>query len=293
MKDLGPEKQILGMRISRDLAQGTLRLSQAEYIERVLQRFNMQSAKTVGTPLGSHFRLFQGQSPETDAELEYMAKVPYASAIGSLMYAAVCTRPDISHAVGVVSRFASNPGRQHWEAVKWIFRYLRRTTDLPLCFGRSKLIVQGFVDSDFAGDQDTRRSTTGYVFMVGSTAVSWVSRLQKIVTLSTTEAEYVAVTEAAKEMIWLKGFLEELGRKQESSVLFCDSQSAIHLAKNPVFHARTKHIDLRYHFIRSLLEDGDLLLQKILGSKNPADMLTKPVTIDKLKLCSTSVGLRA
>ena len=293
MKDLGAARQILGMRISRDMAQRTLRLSQAEYIERVLRRFNMQSAKAVGTPLGSHFRLSQGQSPKGDAEIDYMAKVPYASAIGSLMYAAVCTRPDISHAVGVVSRFASNPGKEHWEAVKWVMRYLRGSTDLPLCFGRSKLTVQGFVDADFAGDQDTRKSTTGYVFMVGSTAVSWVSRLQKIVTLSTTEAEYVAVTEAAKEMIWLNGFMEELGLKQEDGVLFCDSQSAIHLAKNPVFHARTKHIDLRYHFIRSLLEEGSLLLVKILGSKNPADMLTKPVTVDKLKLCSTSVGLHA
>jgi hypothetical protein len=293
MKDLGAAKQILGMRISRDRAQGTLRLSQAEYIERVLERFNMQSAKAVGTPLGSHFKLSQGQSPKTDAEREYMAKVPYTSAVGSLMYAMVNTRPDIAHAVGVVSRFASNPGKQHWEAVKWIMRYLRGTTDLPLCFGKGKLTVQGYVDADFAGDQDTRRSTTGYIYTMGSTAVSWVSRLQKLVTLSTTEAEYVAVTEAAKEMIWLKGFLEELGLKQENCVLFSDSQSAIHLAKNPVFHARTKHIDLRYHFIRSLLEDGDLLLEKILGDRNPADMLTKSVTVQKLKLCSTSVGLHA
>jgi ATP-binding cassette subfamily B (MDR/TAP) protein 1 len=209
------------------------------------------------------------------------------------MYAMVCTRPDIAHAVGVVSRFASNPGKQHWEAVKWILRYLRGTAEVPVWFGRADLVVRGYVDADFAGDHDTRRSTTGYVYTLGSTAVSWVSRLQKLVTLSTTEAEYVAVTEAAKEMIWLKAFLGELGLKQENSVLFSDSQSAIHLAKNPVFHARTKHIDLRYHFIRSLLEEGELLLEKILGSQNPADMLTKSVTIEKLKLCSTSVGLRA
>jgi hypothetical protein len=293
MKDLGAAKQILGMRISRDRTQGVLKLSQAEYIERVLERFNMQNAKAVGAPLGSQFRLSDVQSPKTDAEKEHMAKVPYASAIGSLMYAMVCTRPDIAHAVGVVSRFASNPGKQHWEAVKWILRYLRGTADVPLCFGRADLVVRGYVDADFAGDHDTRRSTTGYVYTLGSTAVSWVSRLQKLVTLSTTEAEYVAVTEAAKEMIWLKAFLGELGLKQENSVLFSDSQSAIHLAKNPVFHARTKHIDLRYHFIRSLLEEGELLLEKILGSQNPADMLTKSVTIEKLKLCSTSVGLRA
>ena len=111
MKDLGAAKQILGMRISRDEAEGTLRLSQAEYIEKVLQRFNMQNTKVVSTPLGSQFKLSEEQSPKTDADREHMSRVPYSSAIGSLMYAMVCTRPDIAHAVGVVSRFASNPGK--------------------------------------------------------------------------------------------------------------------------------------------------------------------------------------
>ena len=122
--------------------------------------------------------------------------------------------------------------------------------------------------------------------------MSWGSQLQKIVAHSTIEAEYVAVTEASKEMVWFQSFLEELGKKQEDNVLYCDSQSAIHLAKNPSFHSRTKHIHLRYHFIRSLMEDGILKLEKISGAQNPADMLTKTVTIDKLKLCSASVGLK-
>ena len=122
--------------------------------------------------------------------------------------------------------------------------------------------------------------------------MSWGSQLQKIVALSTTEAEYIVVTEASKEMVWLQSFLEELGKKQEDNVLYCDSQSAIHLAKNPSFHSRTKHIQLRYHFIRSLLEDGILKLEKINGAQNSTDMLTKTVTIDKLKLCSASVGLK-
>ena len=130
-----------------------------------------------------------------------------------------------------------------------------------------------------------------YVYTLGGTAVSWVSRLQKIVALSTTEAEYVAITEAGKEMVWLQGFLEELGQRQKKGILHSDSQSAIFLAKNSAFHPRTKHIQLRYHFIRSLLDDGQLTLEKIHGAKNPTDMLTKGVTIEKLKLCSTSVGL--
>jgi hypothetical protein len=129
MKDLGAAKQILGMRINRDKQKGTLQLSQEEYIDRILKRFSMSNAKPVSTPLASHFRLSKDQSPKTEEEKDFMAKVPYASAIGSLMYAMVCTRPDIAHAVGAVSRFMTNPGKQHWEAVKWILRYLRGTTD--------------------------------------------------------------------------------------------------------------------------------------------------------------------
>jgi len=296
MKDLGPAKQILGMRITRDRARGTLRLSQAEYVKNVLKRFSMDEAKPVSTPLGSHFRLSKQQSPRTEQEQSGMSRVPYASAIGSLMYAMVCTRPDIAHAVGAVSRYMSNPGKQHWEAVKWILRYLKGTVDTALCFSGSKRSgqeLQGYVDADLAGDVDSRKSTTGYVFTLNGTAVSWGSKLQKIVALSTTEAEYVAVTEASKEMIWVQGFLEELGQRCEKGALHSDSQSAIFLAKNPAFHSRTKHIELRYHFIRSLLDSGQLTLEKIQGVRNPADMLTKTVTVEKLRLCSTSVGLLA
>ncbi|KAK0585008.1 hypothetical protein LWI29_022138 [Acer saccharum] len=267
MKDLGAAKQILGMRISRNEQEGTLKLSQAEYVRKVLQRFSMGDAKSVRTPLASHFRLSKEQSPKTEEEKDFMAKVPYASAIGSLMYAMTCTRPDISHAVGVVSRYMSNPGKLHWEAVKWILRYLR---------GRW---IIGEVPPDMCSQ-----------WLVP--AISWMSQLQKIVTISTTEAEYVAVTESSKELIWLQGLLAELGFDQVMNVLHSDSQSAIHLAKNSAFHSRTKHIDLRYHFIRSLIEEGVLKLVKIAGSKNPADMLTKPVTTEKLELCAASVGLQ-
>lgn len=293
MKDLGAAKQILGMRIVRDRVRGTLRLSQAEYVKKILSRFNMDKAKPVGTPLGSHFRLSKDQSPKSEEERDYMSKVPYASAIGSLMYAMVCTRPDIAHAVGVVSRYMSNPGKQHWEAVKWILRYLKGSSETCLCFSGESLEVKGYVDADLAGDTDSRKSTTGFVYTLGGTAVSWGSNLQKTVSLSTTEAEYIAISEAAKEMIWIQGFLEELGKKNQKGTLYSDSQSAIFLAKNPAFHSRTKHIQIRYHFIRSLLDDGQLLLEKICGSKNPADMLTKGVTLEKLKLCATSVGLLA
>jgi hypothetical protein len=171
-----------------------------------------------------------------------MSRVPYSSAVGSLMYVMVCTRPDISNAVGIVSRYMNNPGKEHWEAVKWILRYLRGTTTHELCFGGSDTFLQGYVDSDMASDKDSRRSTTRYAFTIGGTTVSWISKLQKVVSLSTIEAEYVASTEMSKEMIWLQRFMEELGKKQGNSRLYCDSESAIHIAKNSAFNSKTKHI---------------------------------------------------
>ena len=143
-----------------------------------------------------------------------------------------------------------------------------------------------------AGDRDNMRSTTGYVFTVEGTTISWVSKIQSVVALSTTEVEYVAATEASKEMIWLQRFMGELGKEHDKGTLYSDSQSAIHLAKNSAFHSKTKHIQLKYHFIRSVLEDGQLKLEKIHTSQNPADMLTKVVTREKLRIFLVSIGLQ-
>ena len=151
----------------------------------------MNEAKPVSTPLGSHFKLSKEQSPKTEKKRDHMSKVPYDSAIGSLMYAMVCTRPDIAHVVGVVSRFMSRPGKQHWETVKWILRYLKDSSDTCLCFTSASLKLQGYIDADFAGNIDSKKSTTRFVFSLGGTTISWASNLQKIVTLSSTEAEYV------------------------------------------------------------------------------------------------------
>ena len=155
----------------------------------------------------------------------------------------------------------------------------------------SNIDLHGYVDLDLARDIDTRQRTTSYVFTIGGLAVSWVSRLQKINVLSTIELEYVATTEVAKEMIWFHLFLEELGHPQKDNYLFTDSQSAIHLAKNLALHSKTKHIQLRYHFIRSVLEDGQLKLEKIHTNENLADMLRKVVTREKLNSSLVLVGL--
>ncbi|MCI31798.1 leucoanthocyanidin dioxygenase-like, partial [Trifolium medium] len=143
------------------------------------------------------------------------------------MYAMVCTRPDIGHSVGAVSRFLSNPGKEHWSTVKWILRYLKGTAKKCLCFGNGNQMLVGYVDADMVGDVDSRKSTSGYLITFVGEVVSWQSRLQKCVALSTTEAEYITITEGCKEILWMKKFLQELGQNQESYVLYCDSQSAI------------------------------------------------------------------
>ncbi|KAE8685870.1 cytochrome P450 71A9-like [Hibiscus syriacus] len=200
MKDLGAAKQILGMRIKRDTKSGTLMLSQAEYINKVLSRFNMQDAKPVSTPLGVHFRLSKEQSPKTEEERAHMVKVSYASAIGSLMYAMVCTRPDIAQAVRAVSRYMNNSGKVHWEAAKWILRYLRGTTNKALCFKGEDTILTYYVDADLSGNVDIRRSTTRYVYTLGGTAA--VANVERAI-LKALEKQYNDILTPLKDRIFL------------------------------------------------------------------------------------------
>jgi len=200
----------------------------------------MEKAKAVSTHLGTHFKLSCKQSPSTEEEKKDMDRVPYASVVGNLMYVMVCTRPDLAHAIGSISRFLSNLGREHWNAVKWIMRYLCGTSSLKLCFESEKPVLVGYTDSDMVGDIDSRRSTPSYLITVGGGAIAWQSKLKKYVVLSTTETEFIVITEACKEMLWVKKFLQELGFSQEKYVLLCDSQSAIHLGKNSTFHSKSK-----------------------------------------------------
>ncbi|RVW64151.1 Retrovirus-related Pol polyprotein from transposon TNT 1-94 [Vitis vinifera] len=218
MKDLGAAKKILGMEIWRDRD-------------------------------ASLFTL-----PSTDEEVEYMKSVPYSSMVGSLMYAMVCTRPDLAFAVSVVSRFMSNPGKAHWEAVKWIMRYLKGSSSVCLVYGNGD-VSSGLLESS----------------------------LQPTVALSTTEAEYMSLTEGVKEGMWLNGFLGSLGLNLSKPVIYSDSQSALCLAKNPVYHERTKHIDVRLNFIRDVIEEKLFSIEKVATEVNPADMLTKLITTEKFK----------
>lgn len=292
MKDLGAAKKILGMEIQRDRKARRLWLSQRSYILKVLERFGMSDARSEKIPFSSHFKISSELCPETEEDHEYMSRIPYSNAVGSLMYAMICTRPDIAHAVSVVSRYMANPGKGHWQAVKWIFRYLQGTTDLSLEFGRNDDSLIGYVDADYAGDRDKRRSMTGYIFTMGRCAVSWKATLQSTVALSTTEAEYMAAAEGIKEAIWLNGLVAEISSGQKTVVIYCDSQSAIHLTKDQMHHERTKHIDVRYHFIRDVIAQEQVIVKKIATAVNPADMLTKPLAVAKFTTFVDLVGLQ-
>ncbi|KAL5538348.1 hypothetical protein UlMin_042297 [Ulmus minor] len=217
-----------------------------------------------------------------------MSKIPYSNAIGSLMYSMVSTIPNLSFVMSVLSRYMSNPGKKHWEVAKWLFRYIKGTSNVGLIYEQkegTKLKLEGFVDSDYARNKDNRRSTTAYMFCLNGCYISWKSKLQPIVALSTTEAEYIAATKAIKEALWLQGILQELKLMEDNAIVFSDSQSALHLCKNLVFHERRKHVDVRYHFIREKVTEGKILVEKISTEDNPADAGTKVPPLSKFKLC--------
>ncbi|KAH9722805.1 hypothetical protein KPL70_006847 [Citrus sinensis] len=280
--------------IVRNRLARTLFLTQAGYVRRVLNRFIMDNAKPMLTPLSAHFKLSKLQEATTDADIEYMKKIPYSNAVGSVMYAMVCSRSDIAYSVGVVSRFIGNPGKEHWNGVKWILRYLKGTSDHGILFRKvngATCEVAGFVDSDFAGDIDKRRFITGFVFTMSGGAISWKASLQSVVALSTTEAQYIALTEAVKEAIWLRGLISELGFKQKTVTISSDSSSAIELSKNPKYNERTKHINVRLHFIREEISSGVVSVVKIPFEVNLDDMLTKPLPAIKFMSSLNSIGL--
>ena len=219
MKDLGLAKKILGMQISRDRRAKRIWLSQERYIKKVLERFGMKDAKLVGSPLPNYFRICAKQYPKSDEEKNKMNNVPYASAIESLMYAMVCTRPGIAYVVGITSRVLANPGKEHWAVVKWVLCYLRGSSKVSLCFGEGPDVLCGYTNADMARDIDTRKSTSGFVILFEGRVVSWQSKLQKCIALSMEEVEYVATTELCKEMLWMKKFLLELRLKQDEYVV--------------------------------------------------------------------------
>ena len=281
MDDRGDAEYILGMQIERDRTARTLKLTQTQYAKDVVKKFNMdKSTCGIKVPIRPDMKMSAADCPTTPEEKAYMKKIPYRSAVGSLMYLATCTRPDISYAVSMCASYMHNPGRVHWKAVKDIMAYVNLTKGRGLIFGEIqeelKDTVYVFADADHAGNMDNRRSRTGYVTMFNGGAVSWKTRLQDRVGISSTEAEYYAASEAFGEAKWFRMLLAELNLQQEGpTVILEDNQSCINLSQNPVFQFRTKQIDIRHHQLREASKYKEIILQHIATSEQVADALTK------------------
>ena len=232
MKDLGEAAYILGIKIYRDRSKRLIGLSQSTYIDKVLKRFSMQDSKRGYLSMSHGITLSKSQCPNTKDELERMSKIPYASTIGSIMYAMLCTRPDVSYALSITRRYQSVPDESHWTTVKNILKYLRMSKDLFLVYGglEDDLVVNGYTDASFQSDKDDFRSQSRYVFCLNGGAVSWKSSKQSTVADSTTEAEYIAASDAAKEVVWIKKFityLEVVPSITNPVDVYCDNNGAI------------------------------------------------------------------
>ena len=212
------------------------------------------------------------------------------------MYLAVATRPDIAHAVGVLARFNANPGMEHWKALKHLCRYLQGTKDVKLCYQPDPSSPERFTayaDADYAGELDSRRSTSGMVVKMGSGAISWASKLQPVVSLSTTEAEYISATATGQEVLWLRNLFSEMGYAIEGpSTLFLDNQSAISVSRNPEHHGRMKHLDLRHYWLRDTVKAGLIDVKYIPTKLMPADIMTKALPKTSVVEMREMLGLR-
>ena len=227
------------------------------------------------------YRFLRVCPQKTPEERANMDMIPYASAIGSIMYVMLCTRPDIAHALSVTSRYQADPGLEHWKAVKCILKYLRRTKDLLLVYGGNSLKVEGYTDSSFQSDVDDSKSNSGYVYTLNGGAVCWKSSKQDTTADSTTEAEYIAASDAAKEGVWLKKFITDLGvvpSSEKPISLYCDNNGAIAQAKEPRSHQKSKHVLRRFHLIREIVTRGDVVVERVPFEDNIADPLTKPLS---------------
>ncbi|CAJ2653575.1 unnamed protein product [Trifolium pratense] len=282
MKDLGDASFVLGIRILRDRSQGILGLSQRSYIDTVLDRFSMKDSKPGDTPVARGDKFILNQCPTTDLEKKEMHKVPYALTVGSLMYAQVCTRPDLAFIVGVLGRYLSNPGMQHWIVVKLVMRYLKRTRDFVLTFRKSdNLEIIGYSDSDYAGCPDSKRSTSGYIFLLAGGAVSWKSAKQSLVAPSTMAAEFVACFEASNHANWLRNFvtgLRIIGSIERPLKIYCDNSAAVLYSNNSMSSTKSKFIDIKYLVVKEKVQEKQLLIEHIGTDLMLADPLTKGLT---------------
>ena len=266
---LGSPSVFVGLQIDRNKEKGTIKLHQQGFIQRLLSKFNMLDANPISTPADPNIRL---QKSARDDKVTF----PYAQAVGALLYLAVGTRPDISYAVGVVTRYMSNPSNAHVTAVKRIFRYLASTPTLGLTYSRdSDLSVKAYCDADYANCVDDRKSVGAYIFTFGGSAISWSSKKQTCVATSTTDAEYMSLSQAAREALWIQKLFLDLKIKCGDLTIYCDNSGAVALSSNPMIHQRTKHIDVIHHFVREKVLSKQLNVERIPSNQQLADLLTK------------------
>ena len=234
-----------------DVSEGKICINQRPYIDNLVRRFGLSEACGVSTPADVCVKLVADDDVSRPADLKL-----YQQIVGSLQYAAGGTRPDIAYAVSTIAKFCHQPTEMHMRAAKHVLRYLKQTRDLNFTYVKeSPEAIIGYSDADSAGDVQDRCSTSGNVFLLGGGAITWSSRKQSSVALSTVEAEYMALSVATLEAVWLRHLQEELRVTETGpTLIYEDNQGAISMAKNPVFHMRTKHVQIRYHFVREAVE---------------------------------------
>ena len=270
LRDLGELQFCLGFKFKRKRNECSSMLSQEKYTLDTIDEFKMNDCKSCKTPSVSGFKLVKCENS--------LLNFPYRQLIGKLIYLSILTRPDISYAVNVSSRFLDSYDESHWLFAKRILRYLKGSSEMGICYSScdEPNVIHGYCDSNFALDEDDRRSTTGYIFIMNNGVISWRSVKQNTVALSSTEAEYMALSNAAQEALFLRHLCEELGIEQKNpTIIHCDNQSAIKLANNPQSISRTRHIDIKYHFIREKVNEGSIKIEYCPTELMKADMLTK------------------
>jgi Reverse transcriptase (RNA-dependent DNA polymerase) len=293
MKDLGPVSTVLGIRVRRDRAQKTIWIDQSHYVMDVLREFQYEDCKPVSTPADGYESLVA----TTREDIEFQDITKYQRAVGQLNWLVRGTRPDVAFVVHRLSQYCQKPTTRHWVGVQRVFRYLQYAKNLALCYRGLNEALYGYSDSDFASDNLDRRSTMGYVYKLLGGTVTWAVRKQRSVSTSTTEAEYVGLCNAAKEAVWIRNLLQRIGRcayagGTHATRILGDNQGALRLVANPEFHARSKHIDVQYHYIRELLENGTISVNYVRTSEMAADCLTKPLKNVQLKANLEIFGLK-
>lgn len=287
LKVLGKTKKLLGVNFTYD---NHLSIDQTEYIEDIYHRFKHFKIPQSTLPISKGTVLSQNQKPETEQEVEQMSKCPYRNLVGCLSYIALKTRPDITFAVNMFSQFQENPGPLHWHLLLRLLGYVYQTKNLKLNLSRvQELDLTCFSDSDFAANRDDRISIGGILLQIDQVPIFWRTFKHKSVSLSTMEAEYVTLCESAKELVWIKNVLLEfngfnlLRDKFKIFLLCCDNEAAINFSKSSIENARTKHIDVKFHFLRNLILDKFLEIKYVPSKANPADNLTKPQVLATVK----------